>query len=615
MQAALQYYLKRKIGARWFRELTRVANFYLGDSPGVGFMAANWVFEEGVAYAEVAVSELRQMFVASSLRQVMEFSELEPEQLQEAAQEYMNQFEEALSDPDVQTEVVEGMLVTMFPELRDARVKKMARELLKQRQAGVEDPIVDFPKKYVRRDEPEVRAMRFGYDMILPSDVRDFEDTPYYFTVHNLTETGVAEKARAEEWTPAFKDAVLNAEEGQKGNFTFRNYRKNDGGKMVTVDDDYAAHRYQVITAIYKATNDDGVAGIYYLTFHHDIQMAAHDQRLINYKHGKYPVVAFAREYISNSLLESRGVSDVWGAQQNQRKQLLDSGGNNALLGGVPPVLSKNRRGKGRAWLKPFKEVQLRRDGELKYMDPPKYPAQVRDMYAALGTDRDAYFGKRNEELPAQGADLHEQYSVIGFLEGVRELLVQMMQLIQQFADDETLERISGQSGEVIRSREEIMGQFDLELKFNPRWMDTEYLKAYGEIMNQMVVTLDRDKTINTSPIAQQILYGLDPELAPSIITDTATANADEVKDEQDIYTRIAAGIEPEMDEDENAKNYGLRLQWLEGQLQASPAWQDWPEVSQEILQAHVQNYQQMVSQQENAQTGRTGVESVTGMV
>lgn len=615
MQAALEYYVKNRLGARWQRELTRVANFMLGDSPGVGFLAANWIFEEGIGLSEVSLSELKQLFVATSMQGAAEQGVPE-EQLVQEIDRLIAVFEEALADPEVQRPALEITIASMFPELTAGRVTKMAKELLKQRRADVEDPVVEFPKRYVRKDEPEVRALRLGEDLFLPSDVRDFEEVPYYFTVHNLTRSGVEAKALAEEWSADFKQKVLGAEDGgRKGDFAFRRYAKGSQGRMRTVDDEYAASRYQVITAVFKATNDEGIPGIYYMTFHHNIDVEAHEQRLINYKHGKYPAVAFAREHISNALLESRGVADVWGAQQSQRKQLADAGSNNALLAGVPPILTKNRRGGGRAWLRPFKEVALRRDGELKYMDPPKYPTQVRDMLDTLARDRDAYFGRRNNELAPETTALHEQFAVMGFMSCVKELLVQLMQLIQQFADDETLARISGQGGEVIRSRQEIMGQFDLELKFNPRWLDTEYLAAYGEIVNGLVVALDRDKTVNTTPIAQQILYGLDPELAPTIIRSAEAAGADEIANEQDIFARIAAGIEPEMDEDPNAKNYRLRMQWLENQLRSNPAWQAWPEMNQEILKAHIANYQQMLVQDENAQVGRQGAQSVTGMV
>ena len=615
MQAALQYYLKRKIGARWARELTRLANYMNADSPGVAFASVNWNREEAVGYQETTLEELRTMYVEQALAQAVElggkFSS--EDEVRAQIEALAGAFEEALADPAIGVDALAGVIGQMFEELRPARAKTMAKELLAQRRKGVENPVVDFPQTYVRKDEPEIRAMRLGEDVFLPSDVRDFEDAPYYFMVHNLTRSQTEIRAIREEWTEAFKQAIYAAEDGGlKGKFTFRRYKKDSNlGRMVTIDDEYAANRYQVITAVFQATNDDGVPGIYYLTFHPEVDAAAHEQRLVNYKHGKYPAVAFAREYLSNALLEGRGVADVWGAQQGQRKVLTDAAGNNALLCGVPPIISKGRKGLGRLWLKPFKEVSLRRDGDLKYMESPRYPAQTRDMLELLASDRDDYFGRLNEALPKERADLYQQYTVMMFMEGVRELLVQIMQLVQQFADDETLGRISGQDGQIIRSREEIMGQFDLELKYNPRWMDTEYLKNYGDIMINLVSALDRDKTINTTPIAQQIVYGLDPDLAPSVIRSVESAQADEVGDEQDLFARIAAGIEPAMDEDEHAKNYALRLQWLENQLQANPAWQAWPEINQEILKAHVANYQQMVVQGENAQVGRQGAREV----
>ena len=616
MQSALEYYTKRKLGSRWFRELVRVANFMTADSPGIGFMSTNWNLEEAIGLGEVGLEELQAMFLEQALQGRIEQGLSQQEALVEL-RALAGAFSEAVFDPETGAETLQALLAQMFPELKPARTKRMAKELLKQAAAGEANPVVEFPQKYVRKDEPDVRALRLGEDIFLPSDVRDFEEAPYYFTVHNLTRAGLEQKAREEEWSAAFKTQLLGTEEsdGQKGEFAFRRYKKAENGAMRTVDDDYAAHRWQVITAVYRAANDEGVPGIYYVTFHHKLPLAAHGQRLINYKHGQLPGVAFAREYISNSLLQSRGVADVWGAQQNQRKVLMDSSGNNALLGGVPPVLSKNRRGGGRAWLKPFKEVALRRDGELKYMDPPKYPAQIRDHLDRMERDRDAYFGRSNGDLPDEAVELHKQFAVFGFLSAVRDVQVQLMQLIQQFADDETLARISGQGGQVIRSRDEIMGQFDLELKFNPRWLSTEYLTAYGEILNSLVVPLDRDKTVNTTLAAQQILYGLDPDLAPSAIRSADEAGADEVKDEQDIFARIAAGIEPEMDEDPHGKNYGLRTEWLQQQLQANPAWQAWPEINRQILQAHMENYEQMLVQQDNAQVGRAGAESVTGMV
>lgn len=623
MQTTLHYFLRNRLGLQWMVEQCRLASFVHGSSPGLGFLSINWRKEEALELRSIAIDELRAMFVENAMAERMaqvsdEMDGVDPAVVQERVradiEEVAQAFDLAVYDPSVQRESLVGILAEMFPELRPATIGRMAREMVAQIRSGEERPTVEFPFPYVKTDDLDIRALRVGGDMHLPVDTRDFQKSGIYLTVENLNRSALERRARAEEWKKEFTAAVLGTEEsdGLLGKAVLRNYRRGGCGEPVATDGEYVARRYQILTAVMQLPNEEGIEGIYYVTFHYDLPMAAHDLRLSNYKHGKLPGVMYAREYISGCLTDSRGVSEIHGPAQSQRKTLLDGVGNNSIMAATPPVLTMNRKGKGRLWIKPMIEQQLNRDGQLKWMDPPKVPPQVLKALEMLGIDRDDYFGRSNAAIPEERTRLNRQFKVLMWLMHTREVMVQFMQLIQQFAPDELIARVTDSDGlPFMRSREEIQGMFDLDLQFDPEDLNIERLQTYGKIVKDIVLAMDANKTIDTTPLVSDLMYRLNPSIAPAAVKTVEEANNAQIRIAREMLTSVRNGVLPDLPTD-GSVNYALILQWFQNLESQNPyVFQDLAE-DKRIILTQLMEFLQFQTEQygQNAQTGRTGIKT-----
>lgn len=621
MQTTLQYFLRNRLGLAWLVEQCRLANFVHGSSPGLGFLSVNWKHEKALELREISLGDLRARFVEQAMAARVEpgAGGMESEEAVRAEiEELATAFDVALYDPMTQSEALSGILAEMFPELKPATLRRMGLDLLKQVKAGEEDPTVEFPFPYTKTDDLSIRALRVGGDMHLPVDTRDFQESGIYLMVENLNRTGVERRANAEDWNEDFTKAVLGTDDqdGLLGKAMLRSYRRNAQGLPVETDGQYIAKRYQILTAVMQLPNEEGIEGIYYVTFHYDLPKAAHDLRLANYKHGKLPGVMFAREYISGCLTDSRGVPEIQGSAQSQRKTLLDGVGNNSILAATPPVISMNRRGKGRLWIEPMLEQQLNRDGQLKWMDPPKVPPNVLKALEMLGIDRDDYFGRSNDAIPEDRTRLHKQFKVLMWLAHTREVLVQFMQLIQQFGSDEVVARVTDSQGlPFMRSRDEIQGQFDLELMFDPDDLNMENLQTYGQIVKDIVLAMDANKTIDTTPLVADLMYRLNPSIAPAAVRTLDEANSAQIKAAGRALADIRSGIEPDMPTD-GSINYALWLDHFRNLEAENPlVFQDMAE-DKRILLTRFMEFLEFQTEQfgDNAQIGRTGVSTGTPM-
>jgi hypothetical protein len=386
-------------------------------------------------------------------------------------------------------------------------------------------------------------------------------------------------------------------------------YVYDKDGNLVVRDAIYYKGLYQVLTAHYLAIDEDGIPGRYFVTFHKEVDVPAFEPRLLSYAHGKYAGHVFQREVLTTRLLDSRGIAEVAGPHQGLMKMFYDSFGDSAQLSGVPPILSRGRQRMGALRIGPLKEIIMKRDGDLKYMDPPKYPVTVESVIKQLQQQHNEYFGRPGENVPEGVVALQREFKILWFLMNVREALSQMFALCQQYAPDELVQRVTNKEGQpILRSNEEIQGQYDLELVFDPRDMDIEYLKVVAEIIKNLLMSMDRDQTIQSAPIVSALLWRLSPELAESALKDVDTANRDELEDEVRQYQKIRAGTEPVLPDD-GSVNYSVRLQLYRDLQAANPdVFGDMAPDKYAILDSRLKRMEMLTEQYgANAEIGREG--------
>ena len=82
----------------------------------------------------------------------------------------------------------------------------------------------------------------------------------------------------------------------------------------------------------------------------------------------------------------------------------------------------------GRLRIKPLEEIPLKRDGDVKWMQPPAYPSTVDAMMKEVRRQVDEYYGRSNDAVPQDLVNLLRQFKVMWWLANLRELLNLMWQ-------------------------------------------------------------------------------------------------------------------------------------------------------------------------------------------
>ena len=146
-----------------------------------------------------------------------------------------------------------------------------------------------------------------------------------------------------------------------------------------------------------------------------------------------------------------------------------------------------------------------------------------------------------------------------------------MMADAKQYASDDFLGRVTDEQGQpAIRSRDELEGEYDVELVFDPANLDEEHVIKIIEALATFIPAMDRNKTIETSALAQQALCALMPYLPAGTIRPVDTARYSEILDEIKNYGQIRMGVMPAMDEQGNW-DYGARLEFYNRMIEADP--------------------------------------------
>ncbi|MDH3834426.1 MAG: hypothetical protein OES34_09755 [Nitrosopumilus sp.] len=599
MRTIWNWLMRNELRGQLRPAIKKVCSYMLGDSPGVGVLGVFWDQEYSVRGGKL------------TLEQIAEFLQ---EAFGDMREEQMVEFMDSLINPELEHRGV--MLLMAF--VPDKSADEYGDILRQFRETGE----AKFTEKYLRVNAPRVEAFRMYESIYFRTGVSDIQRSSEIFTTEWLTEAGLRERVESEDYTEKFVTLVIEGENGQgghKGASGFPEYWKHELNQVGKVQDrktegDDHENEYEIITRYFRAVNQDNVPAIYCVPFHHAIkEVTARDAELLDYAHGGYPFVIFTREVLTDSVMESRGVPEVSMTEQSSLKQLNDSFEDHTQLTTVPPLKRYGNRQRTRLILAPMGETEATRPGgrgDWEWAKPPEYP-RTNDMHELRIWKRLSwYFGiPFSDQVPPEILQLLMQDAVDDFLDSTAQAFVMIVQLFQQYADDELLQRIAGGKGvPIARSLSEIEGQYDIELSFDIRDRDPEYLAGVGKLFGEIILPLDRDATVQTAPLVRHLVERFDPNLAEEALRTVEEASDQEVDEEQLNFIKIAAGIEPRMAE--TGENFALRLRTLHQILQQNPqAVEDMNEVSQALFQNRVKHLQFQVQQRENAQTGRVGTE------
>lgn len=577
----LNWVIKNKLGSEYVRTIAKLAQYQEADSPSGAVLGVWWEQETALEMRSVSIDELRQLLVQT-------FG-LPPE--------HVAQLELQLLDPEKDKETAQW-LMELVPHLTVKRAAQVVKDL---RAEGV----AEFPAPYLRKDQPVLCAYRLFQDIFFPTNTYEFQQARAIYLVEWLNEVQVREREQSEAYSKSFIEAVLE-HEGDTGWPVYRRNPTQGDFMVIKQEESKEAYRglYEVNTVLFRAVNEEGIPGIYYFPFHFMVDEAAHERRVLEYKHGEYPGAFFSREVLGNRLLDSRGVPEIVATEQQAMKLLRDSFNDNVTISTLPNILVPRRRSKLSLVIGPLKVIKEDRPGDVRWMEPPAYPEGNDKQQEEIRRWVNEYFGRMAEGVLPMLMQLHQTGMTTLFLASLGDGLKQVLQLCQQYMDDEELAQVTGDDGiPIAHSREEIQGKFRVELSFDPRDLDMNYLKELVALIVQ-ILQADTLNTVQRDKLVQRLFTAIDPSLAQGTLRSVDDANQSEVGEEENNFAKISAGVEPEMVAE--GLNFPLRLQVLQGIPQKNPeALQKLSPASKEIYAARLKYLQNQVQQQRNAQIGR----------
>lgn len=608
MGRVLKWLVRSQWGAKFIREIQLAADAMLSDSPGGVVVGMFMRQEDALEDVEISPVALAQHLVENGL--------IDPQD-QDALAEMML----VIQDREREAEAME-MLQGAFDHITTKRARRMVRELR-------EEGSTNYPQKVPAVNRPEPRVMRLYEDVFFAKDAMDLERENVYVQEW-LDPVDLRARVVTHDYDQDVVDELLG--EGEYADHDGKSSGSHAGKSgFFEIDGDDTAvagdasqendirkklntKRVEVITVYFRASNEDNVPAFYQLPFSCFVERPL-KEREISYKIGRFPGVFFSREVLTKYLLDSRGLPEVLMTDQGLLKMFSDLFGAGAQLKTLPPLgVSPLRGAVGSVTLGPLVNVKRKKPSDIEPIPLGEFPREAVEHIASIFRRVCWYTGTPHPEVPPEIGRLLDELMLVSWLWNWAELFKMALQHVQEYFTDEQLQRITDTNGiRVQRSMEEITGQFDLVLNFSADDFDMELNIKRAELMSQAMAQ-DTEQTVRRSQYVRLIFSLAAPEWADQLLTPEEQASMREIDDEEMIFTKIVAGgVEPRLDEDPKAKNYKLRLNWLQNQMDTNPAWQTAPDINRQILMNHVQNYAQMVTQNDNAAIGRAGTDSVLG--
>lgn len=507
----------------------------------------------------------------------------------------------------------------VFPTVSPKVIRKHLDELRTQGSTRL-------PQPYVSKDCPDWEALKVYEDVFFPWDTEDLQDARW-IAVRSWETRSELEERKLEGWDARFVDAVLEHTEGLNSleaapARTSYNRRRGERGSWEAAAYDRDG-MYELLTFYYWANDEYGVPGIYETAVSPHLPKkdpaALQDvyayHRLLDYEHGKMPFIAHIFWQDSKTLLENVGIPYLLYTYQNEVKIARDYLGDVVSISMLPPTIRNVRDTDQPMEIAPDGVIIESSPGSTKWMTPPPSRADLLTIYDKdIRRDAARLVGSFHPEVPAPVAQLHQADLTDTFAGEMAEVLTMTLQLDQQFLPPTLVQRVSGPIRDAFSiSREEIQGQYDLQIKFDPKTLDQEYALAKVKMLGD-IKRSDYNNRINPDRMVELMVNELDADWADYLLESPTEVAAKEAEDELHNIPLILSGVEPPMKP--GGQNYQLRTQVLEAQLRQNPTFQQQyttNPLTQAIVDNRLKHLKFMAEQfTVNAEAGRTGTKPIT---
>lgn len=463
----------------------------------------------------------------------------------------------------------------------------------------------EIKAKSLVKDEAEIKTLKLGYDLILPEDVDDIEDSPYVFWVEYLTASEVVRRASARGWNGDFVKALL--EDAKSSN--------DSGGVHNGVKDGvFKSKAYKIVNAFYSCVNKDGELVRRYCVYSPDVSDLYAESDILDLEPMRYPFVLFAAEDVERDLLNSRGFCEIGEGWQREIKTQKDLRSDAAALAINPPKFFK--AGAQITQFKPGAFIPMK-SGDMRVLEEfrtgPNLAASS-EVEDSLTLQMISYFGGKageteNTDATAQRADMiQDAFVFMGKIyKHLQYLCAQYAPQVINFFDAETSE------AEAVQIKREDFAQ-DMDIVFSYDYNDENFERFVQkfDIAARFVQAFDRNGDVKGLQFLRRLLAGLFPQDSRSFISTEDESTTREVLETQSDLAALYSNQPVNAPEKCNAE---LRLQ-IVGQWMQSPNTQARLAQDQEFaqsVQAYADQLQFQLQQRQNAVIGRLGTAPAQG--
>lgn len=560
-----------------FNELTREVELIAQYTWTYGWAGAHITWQEEIGQKENTIT----------LQQIIEMAAQTP------SGSMVSELPSMIANPEAQDQVAE-ILMGAFPHLKKNRALRAVRDLREFEECS-------FPIPTVTRNQPVVAALCPVDELAFPPETTHIQSARVVFRRFYMTEIEIKQKVETDDWDSEWAEAAI-ATMGKSSSLSLTIPVKSVSG----ISPLSREHLVEVVYAYQKALDEDDVPGVFCTVFSPQVGDSYAKFEAIEYGHGNYPFVTWRTEFINRKIVESRGVPEICASWQNEAKVQHDSITDFTSLTTVPPIeVPRNRAGNLK--LGPAVQLPVLRSGEIKFMAPPaREPSTAFLLLDRIEKEVDRYFGRSTEKVPPVLAQMRQQRLVNNWLHGWTEAFRQVLSLQLQYMSPEEIVRVTGSKVDLSKANDE----FDITLKFDIRELHTDLMTEKLKAISTMVLPMDSAGVIDRSKLIGMVLRAIDPTLADELVMERGPAAQKMFEETNSEVGLISLGNPPKLRE--NDPTAQMRLQFLSQIFQSNPKYQQQfatDELFKENLKKYAENLQFSVTQQQNAMTGRFGVE------
>jgi len=496
-----------------------------------------------------------------------------------------------IMNPEAEDQVAE-IFVGAFNHIKKKRAVKAIRELRKEGKCS-------FPIPKMVKNQACISALTPYEELSFPPETTDIQSARVVFRRCFMSEAEVRQKVETDEWDAEWADVAI-----KKAGSTTSVDSFNISATGLAGDE---SKLIEVVYAYQKSFDEDDVPGVWYTVFSPHVPDKWGKFELLDYDHGKYPFVIWRSEIIHRKIVESRGVPEIVYTWQNEAKAQRDSVFDYTSISTIPPLQVPKTRA-GTLKIGPAVQVPVLRAGEISWMNPPAREPNVAFLLLdVIQAQVDKYFGRATEKVPPAISQMRQQRNVNAFLHGWTEAFKQVLSLSVQYLGVEEVARITGINTEITQEEQEL----DIAIRFDVRELQSDLVTEKLNAITQIIGPADRAGVLDWAKIVPGLVRLIDPTLAQEFVLDKASATQKMFDETNNDILLMFSGNPPKLRENDPAAQ--TRLMFAQQIMQSNPKYMEAVNKGDEIFKKHLEDYFKNLSfsvqQQQNAVTGRLGVD------